>query len=267
MGEIIKKYKGFSLIELLIALFISSVMAAAIFNLFIAQNKSFSIQDQVTEMQQNMRAALNLMVKEIRMAGYDPTGKAGAGIVKANPDHIVFTMDLNSDANCNDFNEYITYSLYTPGDGIRKLGRKGKKSEHNAPVAENMEALGFAYAFDSNGDGLLDTDGPHIIWAIDKGGKWFDLDTNDDGNIDSGDNITNGEKTGISVRLEDIRAVRIWLLIRSRKSEDGFTNTKTYVVGNQLIRPDTDKSSKNDHVRMRLVETIVRLRNMALRKG
>jgi type IV pilus assembly protein PilW len=265
MREKIKKDRGFSLIELLIALFISSVMAAAIFNLFIAQNKSFSIQDQVTEMQQNIRAALNLMVKEIRMAGYDPTGKAGAGIVTANPDHIAFTMDLNSDANCSDFNEYITYSLYTPGDRIKKLGRKGKKSEHNAPVAEHMEALGFAYAFDSNGDRLLDTDGPHIIWAIDKGGIWFDLDTNDDGKIDSGDNVTIGEETGISVRLEDIRAVRIWLLIRSRKSEDSFTNTKTYVVGNQIIRPDSD--TKNDHVRMRLVETIVRLRNIALRKG
>ncbi|MGA1841062.1 MAG: PilW family protein [bacterium] len=262
MSEQIKRNEGFSLVELLIALFISSVMAAAIFNLFIAQNKSFSVQDQVTEMQQNIRAALNTMVKEIRMAGYDPTGKAGAGIITANPDQIVFTMDLNSDSNCNDFNEYITYSLYESGDGIRKLGRRGKKREHNAPVIEYVEALGFAYAFDGNSDGFSDTDGPYIIWAIDKGGIWYDLDTNDDGKIDFGDNVVNGEKTGISARLEDIRAVRIWLLIRSRKSEDGYNNTKTYVVGSRLIRPDSDKDSKNDHTRMRLVETIVRLRNM-----
>lgn len=267
MSKQIGKNRGFSLVELLIALFISSVMAVAIFNLFIAQNKSFSVQDQVTEMQQNIRAALSIMVKEIRMAGYDPTGKAGAGIVTANPDSIAFTMDLNRDANCNDFNEYITYSLYASDDGIRKLGRKAKKREHNAPVAEYIEALGFAYAFDSNGDGLLDMDGPHIIWAVAKGGIWFDLDTNDDGRIDSGDNVTIGEKTGISARLEDIRAVHIWLLIRSRKSEDGYDNTKAYVVGNQLIRPDSDTDSKNDHARMRLVETIVRLRNMALKKG
>ena len=262
-----KKNRGFSLVELLLALFISSVMAAAIFNFFIAQNKSYSIQDQVTEMQQNIRAAINLMVKEIRMAGYDPTGKANAGIVTASPDVITFTMDLNSDANCDDFNEYITYSLYTPGDRIKKLGRKGKKTEHNAPVAEHIETLKFAYAFDSNGDGLLDTDGGHIIWAIDKAGTWFDLDTNDDGSIDSGDYVTVGENTGISAKLEDIRAVRIWLLIRSNKPDEAYTNTKTYVAGNWIIRPSRDANIKNDHMRMRLVETIVRLRNMALRKG
>ena len=267
MEEKIIQNRGFSLVELLIALFISSIMATVIFNLFIAQNKSFSIQDQVTEMQQNIRASLNMMVKEIRMAGYDPTGQAGAGIVMANPDRIAFTLDLNSDANCNDFNEYITYSLYTPGDGIKKLGRKGKKNEHNAPAAEYVEAIGFAYAFDSNGDRLLDTDGSFIIWAIEKKGIWFDLDTNDDGKIDFTDNVITGEDTGIYVRLEDIRAVRIWLLIRSKKSEDGFTNNRTYVVGNQIIRPGSDTNQKNDHVRMRLVETIVRLRNMALRTG
>ena len=53
---------GFTLVELLLALFISAVIAGAIFNFFIAQNKSYSVQDQVTEMQQNMRAAVNLMI-------------------------------------------------------------------------------------------------------------------------------------------------------------------------------------------------------------
>ncbi|MGA1790810.1 MAG: PilW family protein [bacterium] len=267
MYRIMIKKDGFTLVELLLALFISAVMAAAIFNFFIAQNKSYSVQEQVSEIQQNVRAAVNLMVKEIRMAGYDPTENAGAGIITANPDLMTFTMDLNSDANCHDYNEYITYSLYTPADGIKKLGRKGKQGENNSPVAENVEAIGFAYAFDSNGDGLLDRDGSHIIWAIDKSGTWYDLDTTDDGEINAADNVASGEITGISVNLDDIRAVRIWLLIRASKPEDGYRNTKTYIVGNKVIRPLGDADSSNDHMRMRLLETIVRLRNIGLQTG
>ncbi|MGA1796339.1 MAG: PilW family protein [bacterium] len=258
---------GFTLVELLLALFISAVMAAAIFDFFIAQNKSYSVQDQVAEMQQNMRAAVNLMVKEIRMAGYDPTGKAGAGIVAAESSRITFTLDLDEDEGLTDYNEYITYGLYTPADGIQKLGRKATQNEHFAPVAEHVESLGFAYAFDSNGDGILDRDGPHVIWAIDKDGTWYDLDTNDDGNIDDDDAIPAGENTGIAVDLDDIRAVRVWLLVESSKPDEGYTNRKTYVVGGRVIRPAGDADSENDFRRMRIVETVVRLRNMALREG
>ncbi len=257
-----EKAGGFTLVELLLALFISSVMVAAIFSFFIAQNRSYSQQDQLIQMHQNLRAAVNLMVKEIRMAGYDPTGKADAGIVTAKRSIITFTMDMNSDANCNDTNERITYSLYKSKDRIRKLGRK--TTGRNAPVAENIEALGLAYAFDSDGDGSFEKDKNQIIWAIEEGGRWFDLDTNDDGKIDSGDNVAVGEDTGITVNLDDIRAVRIWLLIKTSKVEEGYINNKIYIVGNKIIRPGSDADSSNDNVRMRLVETIVRLRNMAL---
>jgi len=264
MDQKMGKNSGFSLVELLLAIFISAVMAAAIFNFFAVQNKSYSVQDQVTEIQQNIRAAIDLMVKEVRMAGYDPTENAGAGIVTADSDRIVFTMDLNANANCDDYNEYITYASYVSADGIKKLGRKGKKTEHHAPVAENVEALGFAYAFDSDGDGLLDTDGPHIIWGIDKGGLWYDLDTSDDGRIDSADHLSAGENTGIPVQMGDIRAVRVWLLIRSTQEDEGYMNKNTYIVGNQVIRPAGDTDIQNDHLRMRLMETVIRLRNMAL---
>ncbi|MGA1843831.1 MAG: PilW family protein [bacterium] len=258
---------GFTLVELLLALFISAVMAAAIFNFFIAQNKSYSVQDQVAEMQQNMRAAINLMVKEIRMAGYDPTGEAGAGIVAAESRSITFTLDLDGDKGLTDYNEYITYGLYTPADRIQKLGRKATQNENFAPVAEHVESLGFAYAFDSNGDGILDRDGPHVIWAIDKDGTWYDLDTDDDGDIDDDDSIPAGEDTGIAVDLDDIRAVRIWLLVESSKPDEAYANRKTYVVGSRVIRPAGDADTGNDFRRMRIVETVVRLRNMAIREG
>ena len=62
--------KGFTLIEMLIALAISAVLLASIYNVFISQRKIYSIREQVAEMQQNVRAGMVIMVREIRTAGY-----------------------------------------------------------------------------------------------------------------------------------------------------------------------------------------------------
>jgi prepilin-type N-terminal cleavage/methylation domain-containing protein len=61
---------GVTLIELLLALVLSSILTAALYHAFISQQKTYTIQDQVAEMQQNVRIALGQMTKEIRMAGY-----------------------------------------------------------------------------------------------------------------------------------------------------------------------------------------------------
>lgn len=61
---------GVTLIELMIVLFISGLLTTAIYTTFIAQQKSYAIQTGVTDMQQNARAALTLMERDLRMAGF-----------------------------------------------------------------------------------------------------------------------------------------------------------------------------------------------------
>jgi prepilin-type N-terminal cleavage/methylation domain-containing protein len=68
------KNKGVSLIELLIALVISSILIAALYRTFIGQQKTYIVQDQVVDMQQNVRVAINKMMREIRMAGFGSVG-------------------------------------------------------------------------------------------------------------------------------------------------------------------------------------------------
>jgi prepilin-type N-terminal cleavage/methylation domain-containing protein len=67
---VFKKKSGVTLIELLIALVLSSILTAALYRSFISQQKTYTVQDQVAEMQQNIRVAMGQMTKEIRMAGY-----------------------------------------------------------------------------------------------------------------------------------------------------------------------------------------------------
>lgn len=62
--------KGVTLIELLIALVISAVLVAGIYRVFISTQRSYMVQDQVVEMQQNVRGAINKMMREIRMVNF-----------------------------------------------------------------------------------------------------------------------------------------------------------------------------------------------------
>jgi prepilin-type N-terminal cleavage/methylation domain-containing protein len=70
METILKKDKGITLIELLVALVISGLLIAAAYRIFNGQQKTKVVQEQVVDMQQNVRAAINRMMTEIRMANF-----------------------------------------------------------------------------------------------------------------------------------------------------------------------------------------------------
>lgn len=59
---------GFSLVELLIAMAVGLVILGAAYQSFITQRQTYAAQEQVTDMNQNARAALDFMTRELRMA-------------------------------------------------------------------------------------------------------------------------------------------------------------------------------------------------------
>ncbi|MGZ6238591.1 MAG: prepilin-type N-terminal cleavage/methylation domain-containing protein [Syntrophales bacterium] len=65
----LKKNRGITLIELLVGLTIFSLVIGGLYRTFVSQQKVYVVQDQVVDMQQNLRGAVNQMVKEIRMVG------------------------------------------------------------------------------------------------------------------------------------------------------------------------------------------------------
>jgi type IV pilus assembly protein PilW len=135
---------GFTLVELLIAVAIAGVVMGGIYSVFRSQQSSYAAQAQVTALEQQVRAAMYFMQRDISMAGCDPAGTAHAGILTAAADSIRLTEDLNGDGNPSEYNEDITYSLYASG-GIQKLGRKTPFTATNQPVVEHVDALDFVY--------------------------------------------------------------------------------------------------------------------------
>ncbi len=66
----LKENRGITLIELLIALVISSVLVGAAYRAFVGQQKTYTAQEQVVDLQQNVRISVSKMMDEIMMAGF-----------------------------------------------------------------------------------------------------------------------------------------------------------------------------------------------------
>ena len=130
--------KGFSLVELLIVLFISGIVLTGIYKIFFSQQCAYRIQEQVVELNQNLRATLDLMVREIRLANYRTPASSVLGILEASPTRIRVLADLNQDGDTLDVDEDITYA-YDPGS--QKIWR----NDAQFVLAENIVQFSFLY--------------------------------------------------------------------------------------------------------------------------
>lgn len=168
--------KGFTLIELMIAMVVGLVLLAAVYSVFNLQNKELSKQEQIAVMQDNAKMAMEMMTREIMMAGYGATSSLPrcvgtttatntpcVGITAANANTISFSADLDNSGSITSSgsNENITYDLYTSAaSGVQVLGRSSNGGTHQ-PVVENIypsgtePALAFTYL---KADGSSTTD-------------------------------------------------------------------------------------------------------------
>lgn len=61
---------GMTLIEIMIALLIGAFLSAGILQIFIGSKQTYTMQENLSRMQENGRFALEFLAKDIRMAGY-----------------------------------------------------------------------------------------------------------------------------------------------------------------------------------------------------
>jgi len=156
---------GFTLIEMLMALAISSIVMGAIYSVFTITNKNFTTQNVASGVQQSLRSAIGMMSRDIRLAGLDPIGTDNFGIKYASPDEIRFTQD-SIDSGTGVFNgvvdeanfEDIMYKFdfdATSGQ-IKQTLYKDKSSENSAVLIGNIEAPSFFSYLDAANNDLID---------------------------------------------------------------------------------------------------------------
>ncbi|MGW8145146.1 MAG: prepilin-type N-terminal cleavage/methylation domain-containing protein [Anaerolineales bacterium] len=230
MSHTLRRNNGVTLTELLIALALTGIVAGAIYKIFISQGRAYTVQSEVAEMQQNLRAGVFMMEREIRMAGYDPTRAANTEILTAAPGDLEFTADLNGDGDTDDPSEHMIYTHYdTNADGTSDaLGRNDVNAGAGTQLlAENIDELNFVY-------------------------------------LDGSRNALNDMTTSVApADLPNIRSIQVTMVARSGIIDPEYNDNNTYQNqhpgGSEVIY-----TAPGDNFRRRLLTTEIKCRNLGL---
>ena len=246
---------AFSLIEVMVAMAIFSIVMAGVIAAFHEQLKLNSAQQGLSAMQQNARTAMYFLARELMMAGFDPKGTASAGIkpVTDRHDAVTLSMDVTGgesdgvdndsdgetdnlletdfgDGETDDSNEVITYAL--------KNGQLTRASGGGSPqtLADNIDALDFEYF----------------------GLNPLDPDCVDDCHLDL-DQAT--------ADPDAIRIVQVSIIARSESGtrSHGYPFLDDSIYRNQQGKIILDKQTKPDSIRRLILSTEINLRTQGLK--
>ena len=155
-----KNSAGFTLVELLIALALGLVVLTSVSNAFISQRKTYDAQEQMTEMIQGTRAVMEIITREVKLAGFDPqkgiSGHTNVAGIPYSATQLELRADLDGDgaASASDSNELI---IYTHDGTNLELDRNAGQAWSGARLlAENIQAFTFTY-WKSDGTEVLAT--------------------------------------------------------------------------------------------------------------
>jgi type IV pilus assembly protein PilW len=150
--------RGFTIVELVVGLAIGLILLGVAVKIFLVQQRAYNVQEQLSEMQQNIRSAMDMIVRETKMAGYNPTGTAfdvivppTKGIIYDTSQFRILKDDFNGDGDTADTDEDIIYSYDATDLQIERDGAGN-------PIAENITGFTFSY---------LDADGASTTTSAD----------------------------------------------------------------------------------------------------
>lgn len=246
------KEKGFTIVELMIALVLTFIVTAGLYRTYVSFQVTFNSQDQLVEMQQNLRIGMNRLVSDMKMAGYDPRQTGNAGFLNeggrvTSSNSANFQMDfyggqLDSidndtdgvtdetdetafgDFDFTDEGEHIYYYLADDSLGVRNLYRDDlNDASPPDPIVQNVEALEFIYV---------------------------DLDSPDDKIAEVGGMIPDAE-------LANIGAVEISMVIRTTNEDYSYTDNLEYTN----LRKEVIFGPAGDNFRRKVLRAKITLRN------
>ena len=165
--KIKKNKKGFTAIELMISLAILSIALSSIYSLYMSFIRTCTKEGAKIRVQQSVRSGLDMMIRDIRLAGLDPEGTGDFGIIAVTPQRIQFTADRDMDGELDDADatdgidlsdmENMAYEYDGSGTLKMFLYKADGNLETDEVMAENVTDLTFTY-YDSNDDTTLNLD-------------------------------------------------------------------------------------------------------------
>ena len=132
---------GYTLVEVVVALGLSVFTLSLLHFIYVQELKAHQMREEVLDAQQRARVVMDLLSRELLMAGYDPAGlnqdadptNDFPGVTLAS-NGIQIKADLNGNGNLNDPNETIVFFYDSSTRTLRRNTGGG-----NQPFAEDIE--------------------------------------------------------------------------------------------------------------------------------
>lgn len=150
MNRVRSSHCGASLMELLTSMLFLSLVSALSYSFARAALMSARVQEAKSEVQEVTALAVDVLVRDVRMAGFSGAAVPLVGLRAAGRERIEVASDLNGDGDLADSNELIAYSYDAPG---RQLMRATGGTSPQ-PLVRNVSGLTFGF-FDANGTEIL----------------------------------------------------------------------------------------------------------------
>ncbi len=145
--------KGYTLIEVVVALGLSLLTLSAVYSLYVTELKAQIVRENMLDMHQQARVVVDLVSREILMAGYDPRGVNEDSDLTNNfygitydPAQLIIKSDLNGNGTPSNANESIVFSLDSVTHTLRRNTGGGRQ-----PFGENIESFVVQY-WDQDGN-------------------------------------------------------------------------------------------------------------------
>ncbi|HEY5602338.1 MAG TPA: PilW family protein [Gammaproteobacteria bacterium] len=162
--------QGFTLVEIMISITLGLILLAGVMQIFLGSKQTYNLQSGVSRLQENARFALDILARNIAMAGYttDPgsitaftaantldnsSANAGLGFTLASgaaSDAVEINYESATDCLGNATGGTATDRYYIDGTNLMCLGNG---SVTPGLIAEGIENMQILYGQDTDGDG------------------------------------------------------------------------------------------------------------------
>jgi len=233
--------KGFTLVEIMVAITLSLILMAGVGQIYLSSKESFRIQNELAQIQENQRIAVQFLQHDIRQAGFVPFGAViipnsvsvtdGGSNTNgvALSDSITISYTADKDCLGQDAPDGIAVNTYSiDNDRLMCNGNGGgAKNAGNQPIADGVSNMQILLGVDSNPD-------------------------NDSTSMKSADAYVNATS---SMVLNNVVSVRIALLVRSAGSVKKQDANLTYNLLDVNVK-------QTDRIKRQVVTTTIPLRNV-----
>jgi hypothetical protein len=137
------RQRGTSLAEVLVSTVFVSILMAISYTFARATLMTTRVQAAKSDAQEATVMALDVMARELRMAGFSAGGASLQALRAAGTDSVEIAMDLNGDGDTDDSNEHIAYSYDSAGRQLRRA--TGGASPQ--PFIGNVAPMGFQLSY------------------------------------------------------------------------------------------------------------------------